>query len=142
MAVFLIGNCRWPPLLLQPLPSLHWFCQGFPVLFLLLLLGNYESTIAALNSFDLGYLASFAGGALVGLVTIVFVVKWCLDRFPKATYLFMAGLMFGSLEGLFPEPDPELVEYFAVVPPAFLGIAVVVGFIFLDRRMNFSSTEG
>ena len=110
--------------------------------FLLLLLGNYESTIAALNSFDLGYLASFAGGALVGLVTIVFVVKWCLDRFPKATYLFMAGLMFGSLEGLFPEPDPELVEYFAVVPPAFLGIAVVVGFIFLDRRMNFSSTEG
>lgn len=108
--------------------------------FLLLLLGSYEKTISALNNLDIAYLASFAFGAIIGLLTIVFLVRWFLNRFPQMTYLFMAGLMLGTTPAIFPELSTELVEYFPLVPAAFMGIGLVVAFIFIERRLNFSSS--
>ena len=109
--------------------------------FLLLLFGSYESTISALNNLDIGYLASFAAGALIGLVTIVFVVRWFLTNFPKPTYLFMAGLMLGTLPGLFPDLGNGIEERMPVILSAVLGLALVSIFILVERKMNFSSTD-
>ena len=109
--------------------------------FLLLLLGAYEQTISALNNLDIAYLASFAAGALIGLMTIVFLVRWFLEHFPQKTYLFMAGLMLGTLPALFPDLSPEVVEFVFLIF-ALAGIALVIAFIFIERRLNFSSTSG
>ncbi len=109
--------------------------------FLLLLLGAYERTISALNDLDIAYLASFAAGALVGLLTIVFLVRWFLSHFPDKTYLFMAGLMLGTLPALFPDLSPEVVEFNLAIF-ALAGIALVIGFIFIERKINFSSSTG
>lgn len=109
--------------------------------FLLLLLGAYERTISALNDLDIAYLASFAAGAFVGLLTIVFLVRWFLSHFPDKTYLFMAGLMLGTLPALFPELSPEVVE-FDMAFFAFAGMALVIAFIFIERKINFSSSTG
>ena len=107
--------------------------------FLLLLLGSYERTISALNNLDVAYLASFAAGALIGLLTIVFLVRWFLNNFPHETYLVMAGLMLGTLPALFPDLSPEVVEGdFAIL--ALAGIAFVIVSIFVERRIKFSST--
>ena len=109
--------------------------------FLLLLLGAYERTISALNNLDIAYLVSFAAGALLGLLTIVFLVRWFLNRFPGETYLFMAGLMLGTLPALFPHLSPEVVE-FDLAFFAFAGAALVIAFIFIERKINFSSSTG
>ena len=106
--------------------------------FLLLLLGAYESTITALNNLDLGYLLSFAGGALIGLVTVVFVVRWFLLHFPAPTYLFMAGLMLGTLPALFPELSEEFVDFHYALF-AFAGIFLVLAFIAIEAKMKKSS---
>jgi len=107
--------------------------------FLLLLLGAYERTISALNDLDIAYLASFAAGALIGLLTIVFLVRWFLSHFPTKTYLFMAGLMLGTLPALFPDLSPEVVEFDLAIF-AWAGVALVVAFIFIERKINFSSS--
>ena len=109
--------------------------------FLLLLLGAYGRTISALNDLDIAYLASFAAGALIGLLTIVFLVRWFLSRFPDKTYLFMAGLMLGTLPALFPDLSPEVVEFNLAIF-AFAGIALVIAFIIIERKINFSSSTG
>ena len=108
--------------------------------FLLLLLGSYERTISALNNLDIAYLASFAAGALIGLVTIVFLVRWFLNHFPEKTYLFMAGLMLGTLPALFPDLSPEVVEFDLFIF-AVSGIALVLTFIFIERKNISSSTD-
>jgi putative membrane protein len=108
--------------------------------FLLLLLGSYEKTISALNNLDLAYLASFAFGAIIGLVTIVFLVRSFLTNFPKPTYLFMAGLMLGTLPGLFPDLGDGIEERMPVILSAVLGLALVSIFILVERKMNFSSS--
>ena len=106
--------------------------------FLLLLLGAYEPTIRALNDLDIGYLLSFVGGALIGLVTVVFVVRWFLIRFPAPTYLLMAGLMLGTLPALFPELSEEFVDFhYALFASA--GIFLVVAFIIIEAKMKKSS---
>ncbi len=106
--------------------------------FLLLLLGAYEPTIRALNDLDIGYLLSFVGGALIGLVTVVFVVRWFLIRFPAPTYLLMAGLMLGTLPALFPELSEEFVDFhYALFASA--GIFLVVAFITIEAKMKKSS---
>jgi len=106
--------------------------------FLLLLLGAYESTITALNNLDLGYLLSFAGGALIGLVTVVFVVRWFLLHFPAPTYFFMAGLMLGTLPALFPELSEEFVDFHYALF-AFAGIFLVLAFIAIEAKLKKSS---
>ena len=106
--------------------------------FLLLLLGAYEPTIRALNDLDIGYLLSFVGGAIIGLVTVVFVVRWFLIRFPAPTYLLMAGLMLGTLPALFPELSEEFVDFhYALFASA--GIFLVVVFITIEAKIKKSS---
>lgn len=76
--------------------------------FFLLAVGLYSPTLRAVDERDVAYLGVFLLGALVGLVTIVRVVKWLLDRYRRLTLLAMSGLMLGSLRALWPWQDtPE-----------------------------------
>jgi putative membrane protein len=75
--------------------------------FLLLSIGVYEPTIAALNDRDLGYVAVFCAGALTGLVLFVKVLQWLLRERRRATLAVMTGLMVGSLRALWPWQDED-----------------------------------
>ncbi|MGZ0712870.1 DUF368 domain-containing protein (plasmid) [Coraliomargarita sp. W4R53] len=70
--------------------------------FFLLAIGLYSPTLIAVDERDFSYLAVFALGALVGLVTIVRVMKWMLESYRRLTLIAMAGLMLGSLRALWP----------------------------------------
>lgn len=73
--------------------------------FLLLTLGMYAPTLAAVNSLDFGYLGVFVIGALLGLGSFTFFLNWLLRNFKTETYLVMTGLMIGSLRALWPWQD-------------------------------------
>ncbi|MFC7227484.1 DUF368 domain-containing protein [Salinirubellus salinus] len=108
--------------------------------FLLLVLGQYEYVVRSLRQFtdavvafdasalvaDGSVLASFAAGAVVGLLTISRVIEWALEHYRPATLTFLVSLMVGALRlpaervlGATPEFTP------AVVAP--LVLAAVVG---------------
>ncbi|MFD1718921.1 DUF368 domain-containing protein [Georgenia deserti] len=115
--------------------------------FFLLAIGLYSPTLQAVDQRDLGYLAVFAAGALIGLVSIVQVLRYLLRTRRRVTLLAMAGLMLGSLRALWPwqsAPESEsgpgalIAPYEPIAGPvlfAVLGAAVVLILITVENRM-------
>lgn len=70
--------------------------------FLLLTFGMYEPTLAAVSNRDLGYLALFATGAVLGLASFVRLLGYLLRVRRRAVLLVATGLILGSLRALWP----------------------------------------
>jgi putative membrane protein len=115
--------------------------------FLLLTLGMYEPTIAAVNERDFAYLALFAFGAVMGLAVFVSVLRWLLEHRARITLIVIVGLMVGSLRALWPwqGDERELLPPTTQVGPAvalFLaGIAIVAVLIAIERRFGVSEEQ-
>ncbi|MGY2130213.1 DUF368 domain-containing protein [Blastococcus sp. SYSU DS0617] len=75
--------------------------------FLLLTLGLYQPTLAAVNERDLAYLGAFAAGAALGLGLFVRALQVALSRHHALTLALMTGLMAGSLRALWPWQDAD-----------------------------------
>jgi putative membrane protein len=115
--------------------------------FLLLSFGMYEPTIQAVNDRNLGYLAAFACGAIIGLAIFVSVLKWLLENRAHITLVILTGLMVGSLRALWPwqSEDRDLL------PPADdLGIVLIMGvsgvlivliLLAIERRLGVSEEQ-
>lgn len=88
----------------------------------LLLLGQYERAIEALNRFDVPALAALGAGAVVGLALLSRGVLYLLGDRPRGTMALLGGMMAGSLPGLWP-PAAGLPE----VAAAGLGLVVIIG---------------
>jgi len=112
--------------------------------YLLLAMGMYAPTLAAVNDRDFGYLGTFVLGAILGLAAFVSLLQWLLEHRRKLTLVVMTGLMVGSLRALWPwqseagelmAPGPSFVPELAFFAT---GILVVVVLIFAERRFTNS----
>ncbi len=89
--------------------------------YLLLLLGQYEVILGAIDTLKQGLLGGpdFALvlesmhvvvpvgiGVVVGIVGVSNLLRWLLDRFEKATLGALLGLLFGAVVGLWPFQAP------------------------------------
>ncbi|MFD2229115.1 DUF368 domain-containing protein [Alkalimarinus sediminis] len=70
--------------------------------FILLLLGMYSVILDAVKSLDIAVLAVFAGGCIVGLLTIANLLAWTFKRFHDYTLLVLTGFMIGALDKVWP----------------------------------------
>lgn len=108
--------------------------------FLLLAMGLYAPTLRAVSERDLGYIAVFGLGAIVGLASIVQVLTTALEKAPHVTVVLMAGLMAGSLRALWPwQPGSGPFSSGDVVSPALfmvVGAVLVLVLMLLDRRAS------
>lgn len=110
--------------------------------FFLLAIGLYATSTRALSELDLGYIAVFGAGALVGLISFVKVLHWLLHKHHTATMLTMAGLMLGSLRALWPwqGSSREILAPGADWPTmlglAVLGAGLVMLLVWVDRRRD------
>ena len=108
--------------------------------FLLLALGLYEATLAAVDGLDLGYIALFALGALAGLGLFSRLLTWLLAERSDLTMAALIGLMAGSLRALWPwqtEARELLAPADNLVPVAglaLLGVALVAALMFVAAR--------
>jgi putative membrane protein len=110
--------------------------------YLLLALGIYAPTVAAVNDRDFGYLGTFVLGAILGLASFVSLLQWLLANKIKMTMVVMSGLMIGSLRALWPWQNetgailmPE--DSFGLELLMFgVGSAIVFGLVILERRMG------
>ncbi|GGM02299.1 DUF368 domain-containing protein [Micromonospora yangpuensis] len=108
--------------------------------FLLLTVGLYEPTITALNDRDLGYLAVFGTGMVLGLASFVKLLQWLLDKHRRMTLAVMAGALLGSLRALWPwqtedrtltAPGDNLLPILGLF---LLGLALVGAMIVAEQR--------
>lgn len=103
--------------------------------FLLLVLGLYAPTLAAVNDRDLVYLGVFILGAILGLGAFVSLLQWLLTERRGPTLAVMAGLMVGSLRALWPwqtEDGTALAPQGNLTTPIVLfvvGVVVVVAML-------------
>lgn len=70
--------------------------------FILLLLGLYPAVLAAVKGMEVGMLAVFAFGCLVGLLSFSHVLSALLRKFHDETVMFLTGLMLGTLGKIWP----------------------------------------
>lgn len=77
--------------------------------FILLLFGVYFDILAAINNRDLFVLAIFAIGCGLGLLAFTRFLNYVLERYHDLTVSFLIGLMAGSLYGLWPFRNYEIV---------------------------------
>lgn len=116
--------------------------------FLLLTVGLYQPTLAAVNDRDLAYIGAFALGAALGLGFFVKALQAALRRHHALTLAIMTGLMAGSLRALWPwqdedrgvlAPDGGALPMFALA----LGVGLVVaGALVLQERAERRAAEG
>lgn len=110
--------------------------------FLLLSLGVYAPTLAAVNNRDYTYLLVFLAGAVTGLALFVKVLQYLLTHRRRVTLAIMTGLMIGSLRALWPwqDDDRRLLapddDGVAVVSLALLGVGIVAALLVAQARVE------
>jgi putative membrane protein len=107
--------------------------------FVLLTVGMYAPTLAAVNERDLAYLGIFIVGAVLGLASFVSLLQWLLTHRRRVTLSIMTGLMVGSLRALWPwqtETGRALAPADGVVVPLILFVLgmLIVGAVLRAGR--------
>ncbi|NYF10245.1 putative membrane protein [Leifsonia sp. AK011] len=109
--------------------------------YLLLTVGMYAPTLAAVNDRNLAYLGAFALGAIIGLGLFVSALQWLLANQRRLTLVVITGLMLGSLRALWPwqSADSELRppgdDALAAVGLFAIGAVVVLAIIGLESLL-------
>lgn len=115
--------------------------------FVLLAIGLYEPTLAAVNDRNIPYLVTFAVGAVIGLGLFVNVLRWLLHRHRTVTLTVMTGLMLGSLRALWPwqgsegaleAPSGDVTHVIVLV---LAGAAVVFALLAVENRLSARSAR-
>ena len=75
---------------------------GISGAFILLLMGKYMFIMEAVTQMNIGVLALFAVGAIVGIVSFSHVLSWLLAKWHDATVTMLMGFMIGSLNKVWP----------------------------------------
>lgn len=145
------GDISDPPLIAVFFAAASAICAlvipGVSGSFLLLSLGLYEPTIAAVNDRNFTYLAVFALGAIFGLAAFVSFLRWLLDHHARITMAVIVGLMLGSLRALWPwqDDDRNLLapssDVLSVVLLALAGVAIVAVLLWVERRLHLTEAE-
>lgn len=116
--------------------------------FILLTFGIYEPTSRAVSEFDLGYIAVFMAGMVVGLSLFVKGLQWLLQHQRRLTLVAATGLIAGALRGVWPwlTEDRQLLapqdDVLAAVGLCVFGAALVLGIFFVERRAKRRLADG
>lgn len=145
------GDVTDPPLIAVFFAAAAAICAlvlpGVSGSFLLLSLGLYATTIAAVNNRDLAYLGVFALGAIFGLSVFVSFLRWLLDHHARMTMAIIIGLMIGSLRALWPwqDDDRNLLapssDVLSVLLLAIAGVVIVAVLLWVERRLHLTEAE-
>jgi putative membrane protein len=113
--------------------------------FLLLALGLYAPTIAAVNDRNLIYLLVFVLGAIVGLGAFSTLLSWLLSNKRRMTLVIMTGLMLGSLRALWPWQEQQggvlAPTSFEPIWSLAAGFVVVGGLILWQARLDRAAPQ-
>lgn len=110
--------------------------------FILLTVGLYQPTLQALNDRDLGYIATFITGMIVGLAAFVKTLQWLLEHRRDITLVILTGVVAGALRALWPWQTDDRVllapsDQVGLSMVMFgIGVAVVLGLFIAGRRVD------
>lgn len=109
--------------------------------YLLLIVGMYAPTLAAVNDRNLVYLGVFIVGAMLGLGLFVSGLQWLLAHRRRITLVIMTGLMLGSLRALWPWQTesggllPPGDDYGVMLGLVILGASIVLAIMVVESTL-------
>lgn len=74
---------------------------GISTSHMLLVLGMYDSMLAAITKFDVVYIGILGISTLIGIFLITKPLEWTMNRFPHQTYCMIIGFVLGSTSEIF-----------------------------------------
>jgi uncharacterized membrane protein len=77
------------------LPGISWS-------FMLLVLGMYEITLNAINTFNIPFLIPLGIGMILGIFGTAKAIEKFLQKYPRKTYMLIIGFVAGSLVEVYP----------------------------------------
>ncbi len=74
---------------------------GISTSHMLLVLGMYDSMLAAITNFDIVYIGILGIVTLLGIFLITKPLEWTMNKFPHQTYCMIIGFVLGSTSEIF-----------------------------------------
>jgi putative membrane protein len=101
-------NALWFIFLSGAIAICAMILPGISGSFILLLMGKYTYILAALTNFNIPVILTFAAGAVIGIISFSHFLSWLLKNYNFLTVSFLAGVMFGSLNKIWPWKVPKI----------------------------------
>lgn len=84
---------------------------GISTSHMLLVLGMYDSMIAAITGFDIVYVGLLGTATVIGVFLITKPLEWTMNKFPHQTYCMIIGFVLGSTYEIFKDKIiPDIPE--------------------------------
>lgn len=117
---------------------------GISTSHMLLVLGMYDSMLAAITKFDIVYIGILGISTLVGIFLITKPIEWTMNKFPHQTYCMIIGFVLGSTSEIFRDKILPAVPADAGIswwiPYGIISVITFVlgykGILFLSRFSN------
>jgi len=106
---------------------------GISASYILLMLGMYDLTLAAVKKLDLPYLIPLAAGVIAGIFLTAGILEREMKRHPQFTYMLIIGFMLGSLVQVFPGM-PEGEEILPCIATFIAGFSAV---LWIGRKRTY-----
>ncbi len=74
---------------------------GISTSHMLLVLGMYDSMLAAIKGFDVMYVGVLGIATVIGIFLITKPIEWTMNKFPHQTYSLIIGFVLGSTTEIF-----------------------------------------
>ena len=98
---------------------------GISVSYMFLLLGIYQETINAVQSFYIPYLIPLFFGLILGIILTTKILEYWMEHYIKSSYLIISGFVLGSIMQVFPGLPKNLMEWI-LCPLLFISAYLLI----------------
>ncbi|MBM6860857.1 DUF368 domain-containing protein [Clostridium saudiense] len=89
--------------------------------FILLILGLYDVTLDAINTFNIKFLIPVGIGVLIGIVLTTKIIEELIKKYPGKTYMMILGFVMGSIIAIYPSEATNTNIIYSI-------LALIIGF--------------
>jgi putative membrane protein len=117
---------------------------GISTSHMLLVLGMYDTMLAAITNFDIVYIGVLGIATVIGIFLITKPLEWTMNKFPHQTYCMIIGFVLGSTYEIFrdkiiPAIPAETSIPWWVISVLMSFITFILGFFVIQSLSRFSN---
>lgn len=124
--------------------ALALILPGISTSHMLLVLGMYDTMIAAITEFNVVYIGILGISTVIGIFLITKPIEWTMNKFPHQTYCLIIGFVLGSTSEIFRDkiipavPDNATATWWILSAIASV-VTFILGYLGIISLSRFSN---